>query len=230
MDDLRQGVTPAGHAALDELDALRAQPLPPVFNHGDSYAYAKQAKTLVGQALRTTSDSTGARFAIRAAAHLIRYAERVDASHKNLGITLFPQTGSTDAPGLEQAAEGAGSDASLPPSEAPSPSAADERADRNAAAVALEADARQKAEAEIERSSALSPAMVRLIIAARIVAFEDQGADALRELDQASEAFASAVPWDDEPDDDSPLTEKEEAMIDAAWEKHKAAIPQEPDQ
>lgn len=40
----------------------------------------------------------------------------------------------------------------------------------------------------------------RLVIAARVVAFEDQGEEALRELDQASEAFASRVPWEDEPD------------------------------
>ena len=45
----------------------------------------------------------------------------------------------------------------------------------------------------------LTSAMVRLIIAARIVAFEDQGAEALAELDRASEAFAADVPWDDEP-------------------------------
>lgn len=41
----------------------------------------------------------------------------------------------------------------------------------------------------------------RLIIAARIVAFEDQSVEALRELDQASEAFADRVPWDDEPEE-----------------------------
>ena len=38
----------------------------------------------------------------------------------------------------------------------------------------------------------------RLVIAARIVAFENQGPEALRELDQASEAFASRVPWENE--------------------------------
>lgn len=43
----------------------------------------------------------------------------------------------------------------------------------------------------------------RLVIAARIVAFEDQSADALRELDQASEAFADRVKWDDEPKEDA---------------------------
>lgn len=38
--------------------------------------------------------------------------------------------------------------------------------------------------------------VIRLVIAARVVAFERQDAEALRELDQASEAFASRVPWD----------------------------------
>ena len=41
--------------------------------------------------------------------------------------------------------------------------------------------------------------VTRLVIAARKVAFEDQSPEALRELDQASEAFADRVPWDDEP-------------------------------
>lgn len=40
----------------------------------------------------------------------------------------------------------------------------------------------------------------RLVIAARIVAFEDQGPEALRELDQASEAFAARVPWENDDD------------------------------
>ncbi|MFC0683024.1 hypothetical protein [Novosphingobium clariflavum] len=43
-------------------------------------------------------------------------------------------------------------------------------------------------------------AFTRLVVASRIVAFEDQGAEAIRELDQASEAFAAGIPWDDEPD------------------------------
>lgn len=46
----------------------------------------------------------------------------------------------------------------------------------------------------------------RLVIAARTVAFNDWDGDseewaaARKELDEASEAFASRVPWDDEPD------------------------------
>lgn len=39
----------------------------------------------------------------------------------------------------------------------------------------------------------------RLVVAARVVAFEDQGTDAIKALDQASEAFADRVRWDDEP-------------------------------
>ena len=38
----------------------------------------------------------------------------------------------------------------------------------------------------------------RLVFAARKVAFEDQGPEAIKELDEASEAFAH-IPWDDEP-------------------------------
>lgn len=41
--------------------------------------------------------------------------------------------------------------------------------------------------------------VVRLVIAARKVAFGDHPAEAIDELDHASEAFASRVPWDDEP-------------------------------
>lgn len=42
-------------------------------------------------------------------------------------------------------------------------------------------------------------ALRRLVIAARKVAFEAATPDALRELDQASEAFAADVPWEDQP-------------------------------
>lgn len=43
--------------------------------------------------------------------------------------------------------------------------------------------------------------VVRLVIAARDAAFGDhiQDENVRRELDAASEAFASRVPWDDEP-------------------------------
>lgn len=56
---------------------------------------------------------------------------------------------------------------------------------------------------EVERVPA---DVVRLVIAAREIAFNDWDGDseewtvARKELDDASEAFASRVPWDDEPD------------------------------
>lgn len=43
------------------------------------------------------------------------------------------------------------------------------------------------------------PGLARLVIAARKVAFEDQGPEALRELDQASEVFAELVAWKEDP-------------------------------
>lgn len=44
--------------------------------------------------------------------------------------------------------------------------------------------------------------VVLLVIAARDVAYGDPTREALRDLDRAAEAFASRVPWDDEPDDE----------------------------
>lgn len=49
------------------------------------------------------------------------------------------------------------------------------------------------------RPEALAPDLVRLVIAARKVAFETTTPGALHELDQASEAFAAVVPWDNQP-------------------------------
>jgi hypothetical protein len=47
--------------------------------------------------------------------------------------------------------------------------------------------------------------VIDLVIAARKVAYEDQSAEAIKALDKAAEAFASRIPWDDEPDhDDAP--------------------------
>jgi len=43
--------------------------------------------------------------------------------------------------------------------------------------------------------------VARLVVAARRVAFENPSQSELRELDIASEAFASRVPWDDAPDE-----------------------------
>lgn len=43
----------------------------------------------------------------------------------------------------------------------------------------------------------LTPEVTRLVVAARVVAFGDQRAEAIRELDEASEAFADDVAGDD---------------------------------
>jgi hypothetical protein len=48
-----------------------------------------------------------------------------------------------------------------------------------------------------EGGESLPPDVSRLVIAARVVAFEDQGPEALKELDKASEAFAARVPWEE---------------------------------
>ena len=48
---------------------------------------------------------------------------------------------------------------------------------------------------------ALAFDVVELVVAARIVAFEDHSPEALKQLDKAVEAFGSRVPWDDEPDE-----------------------------
>ena len=50
-------------------------------------------------------------------------------------------------------------------------------------------------------SGELNKDVVRLVIAARRVAYEGAAEDDLRALDIAAEAFASRVPWDDEPDE-----------------------------
>lgn len=51
-------------------------------------------------------------------------------------------------------------------------------------------------------TTGLPPDVARLVVAARIVAYSDQSAEALQELDKASEAFADRVAWDDEPVDE----------------------------
>lgn len=57
--------------------------------------------------------------------------------------------------------------------------------------------------------------VVRLVIAARIIAFEDPPTrEALKELDAASEAFADRVPWEDEP----PTEEEIRRVIASAQE------------
>jgi len=52
---------------------------------------------------------------------------------------------------------------------------------------------------EAEASLCIPADIARLVVASRVVAFECQDAEALRELDKASEAFAERVPWDDAP-------------------------------
>ena len=42
----------------------------------------------------------------------------------------------------------------------------------------------------------------KLVIAARLVAYEDKSPDAIKELDAAVEAFADRVPWDHDPNDE----------------------------
>jgi hypothetical protein len=53
---------------------------------------------------------------------------------------------------------------------------------------------------EVQPSAVLPDDVVRLVIAARGVAYYGPAADTMQELDQAAEAFAVRVPWDDEPD------------------------------
>lgn len=42
--------------------------------------------------------------------------------------------------------------------------------------------------------------VIRLVIAARLVAYGEPDSQAIKELDDAAEAFADRVPWDDEPE------------------------------
>lgn len=50
-----------------------------------------------------------------------------------------------------------------------------------------------------EKKRTIPADVIELVIAARIVAFEDQSPDAIKRLDRASEAFADRVKWADEP-------------------------------
>ena len=61
----------------------------------------------------------------------------------------------------------------------------------------------------------------RLVIAARNVAFDTPTQSELRALDIASEAFASRVPWDEEPE---ALATREEAPAEAGEPKYFAAF------
>lgn len=52
------------------------------------------------------------------------------------------------------------------------------------------------------KSAQIPDDMRRLIIAARIVAFEDPDDENLKELGDASEAFADRIPWENDPEDE----------------------------
>lgn len=63
----------------------------------------------------------------------------------------------------------------------------------------------------VVEGDALPADVRRLVIAAREVAYEDRpDKEVLRELDQAAEAFAERVPWDDEPAPTDPISEEGE--------------------
>lgn len=57
---------------------------------------------------------------------------------------------------------------------------------------------RREAEAGI-----LAQDVIDLVIAARMVAYEDQSPEAIRALDKAAEAFAERVGWENDPDDEA---------------------------
>lgn len=57
--------------------------------------------------------------------------------------------------------------------------------------------------------SKLPSDVLNLVIASRIVAYEDQGPDACKALDQACEAFSDSVPWGEQPSCD----ECDEAIV-----------------
>lgn len=64
---------------------------------------------------------------------------------------------------------------------------------------ASQADAMVRYMADGMPSSPVGDDLKRLVIAARKVAFEDQSATAIRDLDKASEPFAALLSWEDEP-------------------------------
>jgi len=72
-------------------------------------------------------------------------------------------------------------------------------------------------------ATGVSDELRRLVIAARVVAYEDQSAEALEELDKASEAFAELVPWEDEPDAEAERLAAKKASAEAAEAERLAA-------
>lgn len=110
-DDTRQGVSEAAHRALDELELMDVAT--------DPAKLIGQAMASVEAALATTSNTGAASACTMAAARLIRAAELLEEQYS-------PDAPGPDAPGLEQAGEGAGSEpAPLPLKAGPSPSPAE---------------------------------------------------------------------------------------------------------
>ena len=72
--------------------------------------------------------------------------------------------------------------------------------DRDIAALLIEAadELQHRREAGI-----LAQDVIDLVIAARMVAYEDQSPEAIRSLDKAVEAFAERVGWENDPDDEA---------------------------
>ena len=113
ITDLRKGVGPMAHRTLDELDMLGTATEP---NKEIGRAMAE-----VDVALATHSLSVAMARCTVAAARLIRAAELFQQQ-----IHMQMLVSQRNAPGLEQVAEGAGSEAATP-SAVPSPSAANHR-------------------------------------------------------------------------------------------------------
>ena len=53
---------------------------------------------------------------------------------------------------------------------------------------------------ELQHRRELAQDVIDLVIAARMVAYEDQSPEAIRALDKAAEAFAERVGWENDPD------------------------------
>jgi len=105
MDDLRQGVTPAGHAVLDHLEARQVE-------WGDRHAIAEQLKMAQARArnaLYAANPKKQRDFAIEAAARLIDAINEMDreiafeAAARADQISVSQQEGT---PGAQQAPGG----------------------------------------------------------------------------------------------------------------------------
>ena len=64
--------------------------------------------------------------------------------------------------------------------------------------IRFDSDELRELAAYIRQGSSVPADVRRLVIAARVVAFDDRSPNALKELDEASEAFAERVPWEEE--------------------------------